>query len=354
MVENEAVAPGAGMALDISEQPAGYAALLDAAGAITPIAKAIAERAPKHVVFVARGTSDHAALYGLYLVETRLGISASLASPSTMTLYGARPDLSQALVVGVSQSGKSPDLVEVLRVARESGALTLAITNAPASELATVAELHIDVLSGHERAVAATKTYTGELLALLMLVEAVRSGTGVIEADERARLGALPQLAADTLADTGPTELADRYRYADRLVATGRGYAYATAKEAALKIIETSALSALAYSGADFLHGPVAVAGPKVPVFAVIGTGPGGKSMGDVLDKLASLSAEVVAVSPFEDPRASFRLWVPEVEERYSPLLDILPLQRLARAISLGRGGNPDAPQGLTKVTHTL
>jgi glucosamine--fructose-6-phosphate aminotransferase (isomerizing) len=353
VAENEAVTPGSGMAADIGEQPDGYATLLAASAGIAQVAQAIIARQPKHVVFVARGTSDHAALYGLYLTETRLGLSASLASPSTMTLYGARPDLSHALVIGVSQSGKSPDLVEVTRIARESGALTLAITNAPESELATTAELHIDVLSGHERAVAATKTYTGELMALLLLVEAVRGG-GSIDAEERTRLDAIPQLAADTLADAGPQELAKRYRYADRLVTTGRGYAYATAKEAALKIIETSYLSALAYSGADFLHGPVAVAGPKVPVFAVVGGGPGGKSMGEVLDRLASRHAEVVAVSPFEDARASLRLWVPEVDERYSPLLDILPLQRLALAISLGRGGNPDAPEGLTKVTHTL
>ncbi len=145
---------------------------------IAAVAAAIVERRPRHVVFTARGTSDHAALYGAYLAEIRLGLPAGLASPSAVTVYGARPDLSEALVVGVCQSGGSPDLAEVVRVARETGALTLAITNNPESPLAGAAELHIDVAAGHERAVAATKTYTAELLALLLLVEGIRGGDG--------------------------------------------------------------------------------------------------------------------------------------------------------------------------------
>src|SRR4051812_19218383 len=165
---------GAGMAADIGEQPEVYARILDEAAApIAAVAAEIARRRPRHIVFTARGTSDHAALYGAYLSEIRLGIPAGLASPSTVTVYGARPELRDCLVVGVSQSGGSPDLHEVVRVAREQGALTLAVTNAPDSPLAGAAELTIDVLAGHERAVAATKTYTAELLALLLLVEGV-------------------------------------------------------------------------------------------------------------------------------------------------------------------------------------
>jgi glutamine---fructose-6-phosphate transaminase (isomerizing) len=143
---------GQGMAADIAEQPDGYARLLegDQAGRIAAVAAAVAERRPKHVVFVARGTSDHAALYGAYLTEIRLSLPAALASPSTITLYGARPDLSNALVVGVSQSGGSPDLTGVLAEARTSGALTLAITNNPASPLAESAELSVDVAAGRD------------------------------------------------------------------------------------------------------------------------------------------------------------------------------------------------------------
>src|SRR6059058_5714279 len=201
------------MAADIAEQPDGYARLLgESAGAIAAVAARVADRAPRHVVFTARGTSDHAALYAAYLTEIRLGIPAGLASPSAVTLYGARPDLRDALVVGVSQSGGSSDLVQVLAAARGSGALTLAVTNNPQSPLAEAAELHIDVAAGHERAVAATKTYTAELLALLMLVEGVRAGDGRLPEAERAAIAELPGLAASVLEDPTPVEIAPRYR----------------------------------------------------------------------------------------------------------------------------------------------
>lgn len=168
---------GAGMAVDIAEQPEVYARMLAPARAepIARVAAAIAERAPRHVLLAARGTSDHAALFAAYLAEIRLGLPAGLASPSTVTLYGARPDLSGALVIGVSQSGTSPDITEVLQAARAAGALTLAVTNAPGSALTEAAELAVDIGAGPERAVAATKTYTAELLALLMLMEGVLS-----------------------------------------------------------------------------------------------------------------------------------------------------------------------------------
>ncbi|MDI5942376.1 MULTISPECIES: SIS domain-containing protein [unclassified Micromonospora] len=343
------------MAADISEQPAGYERLLSAehAGAIAEVAAVVAQRRPRHVVFTARGTSDHAALYGAYLTEIRLGLPAGLASPSAVTLFGARPDLSDALVVGVSQSGGSPDLAEVLRTARASGALTLAVTNNPDSPLAGIAELSIDIAAGHERAVAATKTYTAELLALLLLVEGVRAGDGALPAAERAALAALPELAARTLDDPTPAQLAPRYRFAAQLVTTGRGYAYPTAREAALKLMETSYLPALAFSGADLLHGPLAMTDPDVPVLAVVGSGPGGRSMGEVLPRLGERRADVVVVGS-ADVHGATRMAVPEVDERYAPLLDILPLQRLALALALARGEDPDAPRGLKKVTATM
>ncbi|WP_431974170.1 SIS domain-containing protein [Micromonospora haikouensis] len=343
------------MAADISEQPAGYERLLSAehAGAIAEVAAVVAQRRPRHVVFTARGTSDHAALYGAYLTEIRLGLPAGLASPSAVTLFGARPDLSDALVVGVSQSGGSPDLAEVLRTARASGALTLAVTNNPDSPLVGIAELSVDIAAGHERAVAATKTYTAELLALLLLVEGVRAGDGALPAAERAALAALPELAARTLDDPTPAQLAPRYRFAAQLVTTGRGYAYPTAREAALKLMETSYLPALAFSGADLLHGPLAMTDPDVPVLAVVGSGPGGRSMGEVLPRLGERRADVVVVGS-ADVQGTTRMAVPEVDERYAPLLDILPLQRLALALALARGEDPDAPRGLKKVTATM
>jgi glucosamine--fructose-6-phosphate aminotransferase (isomerizing) len=347
---------GQGMAADIAEQPGGYARLLESESlaAIAKVAATIAERRPRHVMFVGRGTSDHAGLYGAYLTEIRLGIPAGLASPSAITLYGARPDFSDALVIGVSQSGGSPDLTSVLKEARSSGALTLSVTNNPDSPLVEAAELAVDVAAGHERAVAATKTYTAELFALLLLIEGIRAGDGVLPADERAALEKLPQLAEEALAGTGADDLAGRYRFASRLVTTGRGYAYPTARETALKLMETSYLPALAFSGADLLHGPLAMTDLDVPVLAVVGSGPGGRSMTDVVNRLGERRADVVTIGATDVPGASGRLAVPDVDERYAPLLDILPLQKLALALALARGEDPDAPRGLKKVTSTL
>lgn len=347
--------PGTGMAADIAEQPEVFTRLLeDGAAPIAAVAEQIVRWAPRHVIFTARGTSDHAALYAAYLTEIRLGIPAGLASPSAITVYGARPDLRDALVVGVSQSGGSPDLCEVVRVAREQGAHTVAVTNNPDSPLAAAAELSVDVAAGHERAVAATKTYTAELLALLMLVEGVRGGGGALPEEERTALAALPAHAAAALADDTAVQLASRYRFAARVVTTGRGYAYPTARETALKLMETSYLPALSFSGADLLHGPLAMADPDVPVLAVVGSGPGGAAMRDVLARLGERKADVVAVGPSDVDGAPIRIPTPDVDERYAPLLDILPLQRLALALALHRGENPDAPRGLHKVTSTL
>ena len=343
--------PGSGMAADIAEQPDVFARLLDSsAAAVAEVARVVAARRPRHVVLTARGTSDHAALYAAYLIEIRLGLPAGLASPSAITLFGARPDLADALVIGVSQSGGSPDLSEVLRVARASGALTLAVTNQSGSALTEAAELSIDVSAGHERAVAATKSYTAELLALLMLVEGVRGSAAELRSD----LADLPALAAGVLADPTAVELAPRYRFAGRLVTTGRGYAYPTAREAALKLMETSYLAALAFSGADLLHGPLAMTDPEVPVLAVVGGGPGGQAMREVLARLGERRADIVAVGPSDVDQATARIPVPPVDERFAPLLDILPLQRLALAVALERGEDPDSPRGLRKVTSTL
>jgi glutamine---fructose-6-phosphate transaminase (isomerizing) len=345
--------PGSGMAADIAEQPEMFARVLDERAAVAQIAGQIAQQRPRHVLFTARGTSDHAALYAAYLTEIRLGIPAGLASPSAITIYGARPDLRDVLVVGVSQSGGSPDLSEVVRVAREQGARTLAVTNAPDSSLAQVAELHVEINAGTERAVAATKTYTAELLTLLLLIEGVRSGDGTVDADELAAVASLPELAAKTLADSTATEIARRYRFADQLVTTGRGYAYPTAREAALKLMETSYVAGLAFSGADLLHGPLAMADSDVPVLAVVGAGPAGESMREVLKRLEERRADRVVIGPAATPGA-LHIPTPAVDERHAPLLDILPLQQLALSLALAKGEDPDAPRALRKVTSTL
>ncbi len=339
------------MAAEIDEQPAVWSRLLgegrdqfrDAAGIIN-------RRSPRFVLLAARGTSDHAALYAKYVVEILHGLPAGLVSASTMTAYGARPDLRDVLLIGISQSGGSPDLVTTMEVARAQGALTVAVTNNPASPLAQAADLHLDVLAGPEIAVAATKSYTAQLLALALLFERVRDGpTG--------DTAALPELGAQMLAaGERLASVADRYRFAQRLVTTGRGYSYPTAREAALKLMETSYLSAQAFSGADLLHGPLAMIDPQVPVLAVMAGGTGGDAMRQVVPRLREVRADVFCVGSAEHV-AEFQdgVALPDgVREDLSPLLEILPFQQLARHLALARGENPDAPRGLSKVTETL
>jgi glucosamine--fructose-6-phosphate aminotransferase (isomerizing) len=301
------------------------------------------------VVLAARGTSDHAALYAKYLIEVVLQLPAGLASPSTISAYGAKPDFRDVLVFGVSQSGGSPDLIRYLQVARAQGALTVAVTNNADSELAQAVELHLDVLAGPERAVAATKTYTAELLALYLLLDKVRGGSATAKP--------LPDLGEELLAQQPHiADQAQRYRFAQRLVTTARGYSYPTAREAALKLMETSYLSAQAFSAADLMHGPLAVIDTQVPVLAVVADGPGGQAMHPVLERLCEVGADVFTVGTADAVRKSTGgLVLPgSVPEEVSPILEILPFQQLALHLAVARGGNPDAPRGLRKVTETL
>ncbi|PZS06250.1 MAG: glucosamine-6-phosphate deaminase [Pseudonocardiales bacterium] len=348
---------GTAMSADIAEQPEVLGRLFDVgAGAIDDVARTVRARRPRFVLLAARGTSDHAALYAKYLVEIRLGRPAGLVSPSTLTVYGARPDLTDVLLIAVSQSGRSPDLLGTVEAARACGALTVAVTNDPDSAVASAAELHVDLAAGVERAVAATKTYTAELLALYLLVAAIADGVAGEAASAAARV---PELAGQVLArSAGPVEaLAPRYRFAERMLTTGRGYAYPTAREAALKIMETSYLPAQAFSGADLLHGPLAVVDAEMPVIAVVPRGRAGAAMRPVLDRLVEGRADVVVVGDVAAaPTGSgfgAGIALPEIAEELSPILEILPLQLLARDLAVARGGDPDAPRGLSKVTET-
>ena len=332
------------MAAEVAEQPAVLAQILTARDEFGAAAQRIAAARPRFVLIAARGTSDHAGLYAKYLAEVLLQLPAGLVSPSSLTVYGARPDMHDVLFVAVSQSGRSPDLVDSLSAARSRGALTVAVTNAIDSPLADAAEIAVDVRAGAERAVAATKSYTAELLSLYLLIAGVRA------AEAAARL---PEAAARTLELTPDDRLAAvaaPLQYAERLVVTARGYAYATAREAALKLMETSYLSAMAFSGADLLHGPLAMIDRSVPVIAVTSPGRGGEAMAPVLERLAELGAHVLQVGPAEGlPIAS-----EGIAEELLPVLEILPLQRLAWRLALDRGVDPDRPRGLSKVTQTL
>ncbi len=330
--------PGELMAAEIAEQPGVLARLLDLGAAPAADARAaIVRAAPRFVVLAARGTSDHAALYAKYLTEVHLQLPAGLASPSAFTVYGARPDMRDVLFLAVSQSGGSPDLVQSTEVARACGALTIAVTNNPGSSLAAAAAHHVPVHAGPERAVAATKTYTAELLALYLLLVGEDAS-------------ALPDAAAGTLAHADAAHrAASRFALVDRLVTTARGYSYPTAREGALKLMETSYLAAQAFSGADLLHGPLAMLGPDVPVIAVTTPGRGSAALAPVLERLAAADVDVLRVGPPD----GLPVESAGVPEPLAPILEILPLQQLAWRLAIDRGGDPDRPRGLSKVTET-
>lgn len=343
--------PGRIMAREMAEQPAVLRRILDeGAPRIRQVAQEVGARKPRFVLLTARGTSDNAALYAKYLLEIRLGLPCGLTSMSTTTAYGAHPDLTDVLVVTVSQSGGSPDLVASTRAAREAGAITVAVTNNPDSPLAAVSEYHVDIMAGPEKALPATKTYTASLLALYLFVEGLRGGDG-------AAAKALPDLAEQLLARQDEVRtLASRYRFAERMVITSRGYGYPTAKEAALKLMETSYIPALAYSGADLLHGPLAMVDNVSPVIAVVTDGRGGAALQPVLDRLRGRGADLVVIGPagqVEQASAGFVLPVEGVPEELQPVLEILPLQLLAYEVTIARGQDPDAPRALAKVTET-
>ncbi len=344
---------GRRMTAEIAEQPAVLARLFEEqAGQLAAVRAAIAARRPRFVLLAARGSSDHAALYAKYLIEIRLGLPAGLVSPSTLTVYGSRPRLSDVLFLAISQSGGSPDLVDSTAVARQCGALTVALTNDPASDLAGAAEHLVDLRAGPERAVAATKSYTAELLALYLLL-APLADPGL---DLAGQVGPLVDAAERTLAGTGPvTAAAERYREIDRLVCTGRGFGYPSAREAALKLMETCYLAGQAFSGADLLHGPMAMVGRGLPVIAINTPGAGGRAMLAVLDRLRERHAELLLVGGPAGEPGERRLPVVTdglVEELF-PIVEILPLQQLACRLAILRGGDPDAPRGLAKVTRT-
>jgi glucosamine--fructose-6-phosphate aminotransferase (isomerizing) len=338
--------PGHLMAREIAEQTAVFERILtQGLPAIAHVAAQIVQAAPRFVVLAARGTSDHAALYAKYLVEIVLGRPAGLASPSTMTAYAARPDLRDVLFVAVSQSGSSPDLVDSLTSAGQCGALTVAVTNAPGSALATAAQLHIDVLAGPETAVAATKSYTAQLLSLYLLVDALNGGDG---SAARAVVDAAASLVGD---HDQVSAVASRFDGVERLVVTARGYSHPTAREAALKLMETSYMSAQAFSGADLLHGPMAMLQRDSAVIAIAADGVGGAAMQPVIDRLTELGTNLTVVGS-AGHHAALRL--PEaIPEQLSPLVEIIPLQMLARELAVVRGLDPDAPRGLRKVTQT-
>lgn len=338
---------------EIHEQPDVLANLLVEQGEIIQsLAAAIQERQVTHVVIAARGTSDNAARYAKYLLGAANGLPVALATPSLYTIYKRPPRFNKALVLGISQSGKSPDIVSVLAEARRQEMLTATITNYPESDLGQTAEYVIDLGAGLEQSIAATKTYTSELAAIAYLSVYLAG-----DPQMQAALEQMPEQVAETLtvgSDIGL--IAERYRYMRECVVIGRGYNYATAFELALKLKELTYTVVEPYSSADFLHGPLAMIERGFPVIVLAPSGVMLPEMRNLIHTLKEREAEVITISDDSEmldlARVPLRLPAP-VPEWLSPITTIVPGQLFAMHLAHARDYDPDRPRGLRKVTET-
>lgn len=351
----ESTPPGYLMLSEIREQPTALERLF---AAELPRVWALAERwthtPPWGIFIAARGTSDHAALYGKYLFETMNGIPVGLAAPSITTVYHAQVRWQGALVIGISQSGEAADVAATVTAARAAGADTLAMTNVPDSPLAQAAEETILLHAGAELAVAATKTFTSTMGALLLLSAAIGR-----DAELRQLLEALPGIVARVV-ETEPAIRArvERFRFLEECVVLGRGYNLATAYELALKLRETSYVRAQPFASPDFVHGPIATLEAGYPVIAIANEGPALASVREVISNVRSRGAEVVVIGNAAEALASADVALltggaQSVPEVISPFPSIVVGQFLAQALSVLKGNDPDAPRGLRKVTIT-
>ncbi len=319
---------------------------------IAAIVKQLKDREIRYIVMAARGSSDNAALYGKYLFGTTVGLPVALATPSLHTLYRRPPHMEGALVIGISQSGKSTDIVTVVQDARDQGVPTLAITNDPASPLAETADYTIALHAGVERSIAATKTYTAQLMALALLAAHMAGDERLLQ-----ELQEVPAAVSQTLGLAEPiSRIADRYRYMDACVVIGRGYNYATAYEIALKLKELTYVVAEPYSSADFQHGPIAMVANGFPVMIVA---PQGQVHGEIhkqAQELKRKGAELVIISDVRESLDLARVPLPlptSLPERVTPFVTVIPGQLFAYYLTLAKDYDPDHPRGLTKVTQT-
>jgi glucosamine--fructose-6-phosphate aminotransferase (isomerizing) len=340
---------------EILEQPDRLEQLLQTQRAtMKEIATAIHGRQVSFVFVAARGTSDNAARYANYLLGAINRLPVALAAPSLFTYYAKPPALKDALVVAISQSGVSPDIVSVVEEGRRQGCLTLAITNASQSPLAMAADLVLDVRAGPELSIAATKTYTAELMSIAMLSAALESDTGKVWE----HLQGVSSWMREVLAlEPGIGEAARRYGSIQRCAVLGRGYNYATAFEWALKLKELAYVGAEAYSSADFQHGPVAMVGPGFPVMVVLPAGPLADSMLTLVRHLKqSVRADLVVISNVAEAlslaAAGIRM-SPEIPESLTPIVSIAAAQLFTYHLTLASGNDPEQPRTLSKVTET-
>ncbi|MDE2126687.1 MAG: SIS domain-containing protein [Armatimonadetes bacterium] len=341
------------MRAEIREQPDAVArALENAAPHARQLAQLLRDRATRHVVIAARGTSDNAATYARYLLEIALRVPVGLAAPSVYTLYKAEVDLRDALVLGISQSGVAPDVIEVLAAARAQGAVTACITNDEQSPIASQGHIVLPCSAGPEKAVAATKTYTTSLALIALLAaewkqdDSLRHDLLAIPTHIEATLGLEAEM--DALA----AELADLRE----CVVLARGINLATAQEVALKLTETNYLAARPFSAADFRHGPIAAAGKELPCFLFAAPGAAYSDVLDLACELERRGSPVVLFTSGSPVAALGRRLVRlpgSVVELLSPLLTVVPGQLLAASLATVKGNDADSPRGLHKVTRT-
>ncbi len=350
---------------EIRQQPASIERTLKAEWRkVQRIKKHLESHRPRLVILAARGTSDNAAQFGRYLIEITTGIPVSLAAPSVFTLYGAKVDLRDALVVAISQSGESTDTNLVLERAKEAGAFTLGITNEAESTLAKLAGDALLVRAGREKSVAATKTYTGQLFALYLLAYAL--GAPLKETD----LERIPG-SAEAALKLEPEILtrAEKYCFMRHAVCIGRGLNYSNSFEFALKLMETCYVVAERFSSADLLHGPIAMLEAAFPAFVFAPPGPTWTSIREMIEKLSALKAEWMLVTDRSNrdvaklPGAGQRAVVIPAklgrqslvpEELFTPIPYIIPAQLFAASLAAVKQLDPDKPRTLNKVTQTL
>jgi glucosamine--fructose-6-phosphate aminotransferase (isomerizing) len=339
---------------EIFEQPERLSSLLvNQKETVIEIAKMIRSRNIQYVFLAARGTSDNAGRYANYLWGAHNQLPLALATPSLFTYYQSPPKLQDALVVGISQSGQSPDIVSVLEEGRKQNCLTLAITNMPDSPLGNNADFILDIQAGSEKAVAATKTYTTELMAIAMLSAALS-----ISDEQWRQLSSVSEWASYVLKlDEQIAQMAERYRYMKNCVVLGRGFNYATAFEWALKLKELTYIIAEPYSSADFQHGPIAMVEGGFPVLAIAPKGKVHGSMKDMLTRLRrDKDAELVIISDDVDTLALAQSPIqlpPQIPEWLTPIVGIIPAQLFACHLTTAKGYDTEKPRNITKVTET-
>lgn len=319
---------------------------------IKKLAKEIAKRKIKYIVLAARGSSDNACLYGKYLFGSICRLPVCLSTPSLFTIYKTPPVMKDSLVIGISQSGQSPDIISVIEEANKQGVLTASITNDVSSPLAASSHYILNCHSGKEKSIAATKTYTSQLMILAILA-AVYSN----KKNSLIDLNSLPELIYKTLEkEKEICQKVERYRYLESCAIIGRGYNYATAHEISLKLKELNHIIAEPYSSADFMHGPFALIEQGFPVMMIV---PNGMVYDDLMifvKKLKENMAELIVISDKDEAldEANTAIKLPEnVPEWLSPITSVIPGQLFAYYLTITKGFDPDKPRSLKKVTKT-